>query len=161
MARRYVRDRRGRFASVGATARGGRLTNMSGKRYKTETKEIAGGKPASTIGKNRKAKPAAAKPAPASKPKAKPARKGPMFDPKLVARQKRAKANSMQAWKHESDGPSSKMSRKASVARRAQQIYSGKIDPKAKTGARLTRTSDPEALRRRVRKIKDNTRPKP
>ncbi len=37
MGRRYVRDRRGRFASVGATARGGRLTNLSGKRYAGRT----------------------------------------------------------------------------------------------------------------------------
>lgn len=49
MARRYVRDRKGRFASVGATARGGRLTNMSGKRYATETKRIAAAGPAGTI----------------------------------------------------------------------------------------------------------------
>jgi hypothetical protein len=57
MARRYVRDNRGRFASVGATARGGRLATASGKKRETQTKEIAGGKPAGTIGKNRAAKP--------------------------------------------------------------------------------------------------------
>jgi hypothetical protein len=56
MARRtYVRDRRGRFATVGATARGGRLTNASGKRYATETKAIAGGRPAGTIDKKPRA----------------------------------------------------------------------------------------------------------
>lgn len=60
MARRYVRDRRGRFASVGATARGGRLTNMSGKRYATETKRMAGGGPVGTI-RPGKRKPVAAK----------------------------------------------------------------------------------------------------
>lgn len=49
MARRYVRDRKGRFASVGATARGGRLTNASGKRYATETKGIAGAAPKGTL----------------------------------------------------------------------------------------------------------------
>jgi hypothetical protein len=59
MARRtYVRDRRGRFATVGATARGGRLTRESGSRYATEKKAIAGGKRAGTIGKSPKAKPA-------------------------------------------------------------------------------------------------------
>lgn len=57
MARRYVRDRRGRFASVGATARGGRLTNLKGERYATETKAIAGGAPAGTV----KAKPKSSK----------------------------------------------------------------------------------------------------
>jgi len=58
MARRYVRDRRGRFASVGATARGGRLTNTSGKRYATETKGIAGAAPKGTL-RPGKRKPAA------------------------------------------------------------------------------------------------------
>ena len=58
MARRYVRDRRGRFATVGATARGGRLTNTSGKRYATETKAIAGAAPKGTL-RPGKRKPAA------------------------------------------------------------------------------------------------------
>ena len=146
MARRYARDNRGRFASVGATARGGRLATASGKKRETQTKEIEGKRPAGTIGKNRTAKPAA---------------KGPMFDPKQVARAKRANANSLQAAKHEADGPNSKMSRKASVARRAQQIYSGKVDPKAKTGARLTKTSSPEVLRARMKKMKGNSAAKP
>jgi hypothetical protein len=59
MARRYVRDNRGRFASTGATARGGRLATASGNKRETQTKEIEGKKPAGTIGKNRTAKPAA------------------------------------------------------------------------------------------------------
>lgn len=37
MARRYTRDNRGRFASVGATARGGRLKTASGARRETQT----------------------------------------------------------------------------------------------------------------------------
>jgi hypothetical protein len=57
----------------------------------------------------------------------------------------------------EADGPGSKASRSATVARRAQQIYAGKVDPRAKTKSRLTRTSNPEALRKRIAKIKDNT----
>jgi hypothetical protein len=57
----------------------------------------------------------------------------------------------------EADGPGSKASRSATVARRAQQIYAGKVDPKAKTKSRLTRTSNPEVLRKRIAKIKDNT----
>jgi hypothetical protein len=57
----------------------------------------------------------------------------------------------------EADGPGSKASRSATVARRAQQIYAGKVDPKAKTKSRLTKTRDPEALRKRIAKIKDNT----
>ena len=77
-----------------------------------------------------------------------------------IGRIKRAQANQAQAMKNESAGPNSKMSRKASVAKRAQQIYSGKINPKEKTKARLTKTNNPEALRKRVAKIKDNTKKK-
>jgi hypothetical protein len=73
-----------------------------------------------------------------AKPKA-AAKKGPMFDPKVVARQKRANANSLQAQRHEADGVGSKMSRKLATANRALKIYSGKVDPKVKTKARLTR----------------------
>ena len=57
--------------------------------------------------------------------------------------------------KRESDGPNSKASRSASVAKRASAIYSGKIDPKAKAKERLTKTQDPEALRRRMKKMRD------
>ena len=77
-----------------------------------------------------------------------------------IGRIKRAQANQAQAMKNESAGANSKMSRKASVAKRAQQIYLGKINPKEKTLARLTKTSNPEALRKRVAKIKDNTKKK-
>lgn len=59
MARRYVRDRKGRFATVGATARGGRLTTEKGKRYATEKKGISGAAPKGTISKTAKRKPAA------------------------------------------------------------------------------------------------------
>ena len=38
--RRYVRDNRGRFASVGATARGGRLKTASGKKRQTQTRRL-------------------------------------------------------------------------------------------------------------------------
>lgn len=58
-ARRYVRDNRGRFASVGATARGGRLATASGNKRATQTERLAGGKPAGTIGRSRKPKPVA------------------------------------------------------------------------------------------------------
>ena len=75
-----------------------------------------------------------------------------------IGRIKRAQANQAQAMKNENAGPNSKMSRKASVAKRAQQIYSGKINPKEKTKSRLTKTTNPEALRKRVAKIKDNTK---
>jgi hypothetical protein len=53
MARRYTRDNRGRFSSVGATARGGRLRTAAGNKRATQTERLAGGKPASTIGKAR------------------------------------------------------------------------------------------------------------
>ena len=74
-----------------------------------------------------------------------------------LARSQRASRNSRAAWAREADGPDSKASRSATVARRAQQIYAGKVDPKAKTKSRLTKTRDPEVLRKRIAKIKDNT----
>jgi len=55
--RRYVRDNRGRFASVGATARGGRLRTEAGNKRATQTKEIAGGQPKGTVGKPKGLKP--------------------------------------------------------------------------------------------------------
>ena len=74
-----------------------------------------------------------------------------------AARAQRAIRNQRAAMAREADGPGSKASRSATVARRAQQIYAGKVDPRAKTKSRLTRTSNPEALRKRIAKIKDNT----
>lgn len=56
MARRYTRDNRGRFASVGATARGGRLRTAAGNKRATQTERLSGGKPAGTIGKAGKPK---------------------------------------------------------------------------------------------------------
>jgi len=48
--RKYVRDNRGRFATTGATARGGRLKTKSGKKRATQTvKAKTGGKPAGAI----------------------------------------------------------------------------------------------------------------
>ena len=61
MARRYVRDNRGRFASVGATARGGRLRTASGGKRATQTQAISGGKPGGTVGKPKGLKPGAIK----------------------------------------------------------------------------------------------------
>lgn len=62
MARRYTRDNRGRFSSVGATARGGRLRTASGNKRATQTEKLAGGKPAGTVGRARTGKPKAMKP---------------------------------------------------------------------------------------------------
>ena len=74
-----------------------------------------------------------------------------------VDRALRARRNLQAAMARESDGPNSKASRSASVAKRAWDIYAGKVDPKVKTKARLTRSTDQEALRRRIKKQKDNT----
>ena len=74
-----------------------------------------------------------------------------------LARSQRAGRNERVARTRESDGPSSKASRSLTVAKRAKQIYAGKVDPKVKTKSRLTRTSNPEVLRKRIAKIKDNT----
>jgi hypothetical protein len=43
MARRYVRDNRGRFATTGATARGGRLRTASGNKRKAQTMKATPG----------------------------------------------------------------------------------------------------------------------
>lgn len=151
--RKYARDNQGRFASTGtgATARGGRLKTASGNKRKTQTMQSAAA-PKGTIGKPKglkpgtiKAKAATAKPAPSAAAIAQ------------AGRVKRATRNEIAAMKREGDGPGSKASRSASVAKRASKIYAGKIDPRQKTAARLTRTTDPEALRRRIKKQKDNT----
>jgi len=57
MARRYTRDNRGRFASVGATARGGRLATASGNKRETQTARISGGGAGSTVAKPKGLKP--------------------------------------------------------------------------------------------------------
>jgi hypothetical protein len=69
--RRYVRDNRGRFASTGATARGGRLKTASGKKRETQTMKTSGGGVAGTIGKPKGLKPGTIKPKPqvSSKPR--------------------------------------------------------------------------------------------
>jgi len=66
--RKYVRDSIGRFATTGATARGGRLKTKSGKKRATQTvKAKTGGKPSGAIKGKIKRDPGAAKPA-AAKP---------------------------------------------------------------------------------------------
>ena len=60
--RSYARDNRGRFASTGATARGGRLKTASGNKRARQTMQAEGG-PRGTIGKPKGLKPSAAKPA--------------------------------------------------------------------------------------------------
>lgn len=60
MARKYVRDNRGRFASVGATGRGGRLKTASGKKRATQTMKASGGQRAGAIRGKLKRDPAAA-----------------------------------------------------------------------------------------------------
>lgn len=62
MARKYTRDNRGRFASVGATARGGRLATASGNKRATQTAKLSGGGPKGTVGKPKGLKPGAMKP---------------------------------------------------------------------------------------------------
>jgi len=66
MARRYVRDNRGRFApkGSGATARGGRLKTASGKKRETQTIKASSGGVAGTIGKPKGLKPNTIKPKP-------------------------------------------------------------------------------------------------
>jgi hypothetical protein len=101
----------------------------------------------------------AAQAKPASKPASKPAPSAATIA--QVGRERRATRNLNAAMKREGEGPNSKASRSASVAKRARAIYAGKVDPKAKTGARLTKTTDSEALRKRMKKMKDNNAAKP
>jgi hypothetical protein len=65
--RRYTRDNRGRFATVGATARGGRLRTEAGNKRATVTGKIEGAVPRGTVRPGRRsakpAPPAAAAPA--------------------------------------------------------------------------------------------------
>jgi hypothetical protein len=60
VARKYARDNRGRFASVGATGRGGRLKTASGKKRATQTMKASGGQRAGAIRGKVKRDPAAA-----------------------------------------------------------------------------------------------------
>jgi len=213
--RKYVRDTIGRFATTGATARGGRLKTKSGKKRATQTvKAKTGGKPAGAIKGKIKRDPGAAKPAARSKPtvartskaptnKAKVAYKRARYDarsrnadlrgadvderrmansasaklknmqrrrsastPKAgadaprskqkareLARVKRAISNERKAYAARGDGAgSAKQSRSASVAKRAKDIYSGKISASYKTTSRLTRTQNPDVLRARIKK---------
>jgi len=213
--RKYVRDSIGRFATTGATARGGRLKTKSGKKRATQTvKAKTGSKPAGAIKGKVKRDPGAAKPAARSKPtvartskaptnKAKVAYKRARYDarsrnadlrgadvderrmansasaklknmqrrrsastPKAgadaprskqkareLARVKRAISNERKAYASRGDGAgSAKQSRSASVAKRAKDIYSGKISASYKTTSRLTRTQNPDVLRARIKK---------
>jgi len=69
--RKYVRDNRGRFATTGATARGGRLKTASGKKRATQTvKAKTGGKPSGAIKGKIKRDPGAAKPTAANSARA-------------------------------------------------------------------------------------------
>jgi hypothetical protein len=71
--RKYVRDSIGRFATTGATARGGRLKTASGKKRAVQTVKVkTGGKPSGAIKGKIKRDPGAAKPAAAKRRKAIP-----------------------------------------------------------------------------------------
>jgi len=70
-----------------------------------------------------------------------------------LARVKRASSNERKAYAARGDGAgTAKQSRSASVAKRAQDIYSGKISASKKTTSRLTRTQNPDVLRARIKK---------
>jgi hypothetical protein len=157
MARRYSRDNRGRFAGGGggATARGGRLKTAAGNKRKTQTMQAGGAKAAGTIKGKVKRDPGAAGKAGQGKSRAsKPAPSAATIA--QVGRERRATRNLNAAMKREGEGPNSKASRSASVAKRARAIYAGKVDAKQKTAARLTRTANAETLRKRIKKIKNN-----
>lgn len=69
------------------------------------------------------------------------------------ARIQRAYGNERKAYAAKGDGAgTAKQSRSASVAKRARDIYSGKISASKKTTARLTRTQNPDVLKARIKK---------
>jgi len=76
MARKYVRDNRGRFSSVGATARGGRLRTASGNKRATVTAK--GPKRANTVAKPAGLKPGALAARRTARPPAKPPARTPL-----------------------------------------------------------------------------------
>lgn len=92
MARRYTRDKRGRFASVGATARGGRLRTAAGNKRATQTAMIKGGPASGTIGKPKGLKPGAIKAKPAVKSSARRADRAEANIPMRGARGRRLDA---------------------------------------------------------------------
>lgn len=141
----------GKKYAANPNARGPRLMSSGRSEALPSRDYLKTSRPTGTINKPKglkpgaiKAKAATAKPAPSAAAIAQ------------AGRVKRATRNEIAAMKREGDGPGSKASRSASVAKRALKIYAGKIDPRQKTAARLTRTTDPEALRRRIKKQKDN-----
>jgi hypothetical protein len=70
-----------------------------------------------------------------------------------LARVKRAYGNERKAYAARGDGAgTAKQSRSASVAKRARDIYSGKISASKKTTARLTRTQNPDVLKARIKR---------
>lgn len=91
MGRRYVRDNRGRFASTGATARGGRLKTAGGNKRETQTIQAAGAR-AGTIGKPRGLKPGAIKPKAAPRSKSTPDLSQSAFERRAKLTERRAQA---------------------------------------------------------------------
>ena len=86
MARRYVRDNRGRFATTGATARGGRLATASGNKRATQTAKLSGDKASGTVSKPKGLKPGAIK----AKPQASSARQAATDRLKVKTQTRRA-----------------------------------------------------------------------
>ena len=89
--RRYARDNRGRFASTGATARGGRLKTAGGNKRATVTVNAKGGSKG-TIGKPRGLKPGTLKPKTQSMPQ--PVRRK-VQGPKVNQRESAARAKEL------------------------------------------------------------------
>lgn len=138
MARAYKRDKNGRFASTGsgggggkASAKGGRWQNIT-----NEKGQVVGVRDATKGSRwqnvtNSKGQVVGVRDANKAKPSGATVQR--------VMRQRRANANSLEAHKKLVDSNDIKAARKKVVAKRALDIYSGKVDPKAKTKARLSR----------------------
>lgn len=136
MARSYKRDKNGRFSGGGggggggkASAKGGRWQNVT-----NEKGQVVGVRDAS---KGPRWKPVTNKAGQVVGMSDANKRVG-NSKVRETMRMKRAVANSNAAHKQLINGNDVKAARKGAVARRATDIYLGKVDPKAKTKARLT-----------------------
>ena len=135
MARKYVRDKKGRFASTGgggkSSSKGGRWQNVTNEKGQVVGVRDATKGPRWRNVTNAKGQVVGVRDANKAKPSGATVQR--------VMRQRRAVANSKQAHEKLVNTNDIKAARKRVVAKRALDIYSGKVDPKAKTKARLSR----------------------
>lgn len=158
MARKYTRDNRGRFASVGATARGGRLKTAGGGKRQTQTMR-ASARPGGTVGRPKGYKPGAKKKT--SAPAKSATARQQSLTPSQLAGQRRRNSERPEARLERAQQRSSRrlseLQSKKSSLETALRRRRGKLDEAskkvaarelAKTNRRIQRVKDAEALYR-------------